>query len=558
VTLLIGRSGTVPVTWGVVYPVVLLPADAAGWTAERRRLVLLHELAHVERFDALTHAVSQLALALFWFNPLVLAAVRRLRTERERACDDLVLASGARPSAYADNLLDIVRSLQAPAPAAAALAMARKSEFEGRLLAILDPAVRRARTSRARTAAAVALVLAAAVPLAGARPTVAAARASASPAPELAAGRTWAGGRDAAGGAAVGIPAATGNPTRAVSESPHAGVVPPSAAGAPPQQQDEPERVEVRDRASSERTGSPPPRMSAPAPLATVAAAPATAAALGAARGARECTPRTGRHVSIHDDGDRVTTVIADRTHCLFVESAGRVEFTDDDTDVQRLAPRGHLTIEETRGVVTRRAELRERGGRIEREYSENDRELPAALGAARRRAELPAVIRESAIGAEARVTRIRRQRGVQGVLDEVGLTASDNAKRAYLERLVAGGSLTRDELSRTADVARRTLASDGDKAAVLRLVAEAGGRDPQVAAAVIDGASSIASDGDRRRVLQLASADPATSIEVLTLVASSAAGIASDGDKAAVLLGVAPRAGASQALRSAFFRAAR
>ena len=147
--------------WGIWRSSVLVPADADSWPAHRVRVVLLHELAHVKRRDCLTHLVAQLACAAYWFNPLVWMAARRLRTERERACDDLVLASGTRGSDYADQLLDIARVMQAgrfPAVfAGASLAMAQRSQLEGRLIAILDPSVPRRGLSRARAAAAAAI-----------------------------------------------------------------------------------------------------------------------------------------------------------------------------------------------------------------------------------------------------------------------------------------------------------------------------------------------------------------------------------------------------------------
>jgi beta-lactamase regulating signal transducer with metallopeptidase domain len=149
VTLLRGEHATVPMTWGVVRPVVLLPKEADGWSEERKTVVLAHELAHIRRWDALTQWIAHLAVAVHWYNPLVWAAARRLRQEREQACDDAVLALGARPAAYADHLLDIVRSLGASSGPTAALAMARRSQFEGRLLAILDAAVPRTGVGRA-------------------------------------------------------------------------------------------------------------------------------------------------------------------------------------------------------------------------------------------------------------------------------------------------------------------------------------------------------------------------------------------------------------------------
>jgi beta-lactamase regulating signal transducer with metallopeptidase domain len=170
VRLLREPAATVPMTWGIFHPVILLPGEADGWESERRRVVLAHELAHVRRWDALTQWVAHLALVVYWFNPLVWMAVRKLREEREHACDDAVLEIGTAPADYADHLLTIVRSLgSAPGPAHA-LAMARRSQFEGRLLAILDNAVRRNGVSRAAALATSAAALACLVPLAAMRP----------------------------------------------------------------------------------------------------------------------------------------------------------------------------------------------------------------------------------------------------------------------------------------------------------------------------------------------------------------------------------------------------
>jgi beta-lactamase regulating signal transducer with metallopeptidase domain len=176
VRLLREPGATVPMTWGIFRPVILLPREADGWDDERRRVVLAHELAHVRRWDALTQWIAHLALAVYWFNPLVWVAVRKLREEREHACDDAVLEIGTRPAAYADHLLDIVRSLgSSHGTTTAALAMARRSQFEGRLLAILDNAVRRNGVSRAAGLATAGAALACLVPLAAMRPAEAAA-----------------------------------------------------------------------------------------------------------------------------------------------------------------------------------------------------------------------------------------------------------------------------------------------------------------------------------------------------------------------------------------------
>jgi len=133
------EPGSMPMTAGPLSPAVFLPEDSRDWSGERRNLVLLHELAHVRRDDPALHLMGRIALTLYWWNPLAWLAWREFLKERERAADDLVLNSGARASDYASHLLDIARSMRTAALAgSAAIGMARKSQLEGRLMAILD------------------------------------------------------------------------------------------------------------------------------------------------------------------------------------------------------------------------------------------------------------------------------------------------------------------------------------------------------------------------------------------------------------------------------------
>ena len=159
--LLVSPRALAPMTWGLHRPVVLLPRDCHGWPEDLRRQVLLHELAHVRRRDCLTQFVAQCACLLHWFNPLVWLAGRRLRAERERACDDLVLGAGALPSSYANHLLQIAIHLGTRERAASAgLAMARGSSIFERLDAVLDARRCRRSPSRRAVATATGLILA--------------------------------------------------------------------------------------------------------------------------------------------------------------------------------------------------------------------------------------------------------------------------------------------------------------------------------------------------------------------------------------------------------------
>ena len=166
------EDAKMPFACGLLHPTIVLPAECDSWTLDRRRAVLLHELAHVRRRDLVGHTIGRFACALYWFHPLVWTAAKRLRSESERACDDLALNCGARASDYAEHLLDIVTGVRHHATPAVALAMARRKEFEGRMLAILDPELRRGAPSRRQTVglvgglAALSLVVGAAVPVA--------------------------------------------------------------------------------------------------------------------------------------------------------------------------------------------------------------------------------------------------------------------------------------------------------------------------------------------------------------------------------------------------------
>lgn len=164
------RAATMPMTWGILCPAIFLPSKAAGWTGERLSMVLLHELAHVRRADVATHLAARLALVLNWWNPLAWMAWREFLKERERAADDLVLHAGAQASEYAGHLLDVARGMQSQTALAwGAVAMARQSQLEDRLVAILDSKVKRHAHGRAAILIAALLAVAVAAPIAALR-----------------------------------------------------------------------------------------------------------------------------------------------------------------------------------------------------------------------------------------------------------------------------------------------------------------------------------------------------------------------------------------------------
>jgi len=90
---------------GSVWPVVLWPRGISDrLTDEEMASVFAHELCHVRRRDNVVSALVRVAETLFWFHPAVWLLGRRLQDERERACDEGVVA-GTSPQVYAEALV---------------------------------------------------------------------------------------------------------------------------------------------------------------------------------------------------------------------------------------------------------------------------------------------------------------------------------------------------------------------------------------------------------------------------------------------------------------------
>lgn len=160
------KTRVIPMAWGIFRPRVVLPCDVDSWSDERTRAVLLHELAHIKRRDCLTQWIAELARAMHWFNPLVWLAISRMRIERERACDDLVLGRGLTASTYADQLVHMTAeypSLRFQLPLAAA--MARSTGLEHRVRRILDTRLDRQRLTRLGLGMLIGLVVTVLLPL---------------------------------------------------------------------------------------------------------------------------------------------------------------------------------------------------------------------------------------------------------------------------------------------------------------------------------------------------------------------------------------------------------
>jgi hypothetical protein len=499
VTLLRSTGPAMPMTWGAWRPAVLLPAEADRWPAARCRDVLRHELAHVRRGDWAIQLVASLACALHWFNPLVWIAARALRTERERACDDQVLRAGTKPSDYAGHLLDIARALRTDA-ALAGLTLARPARLEGRLLDVLDAGRPRSGVTQRQLAAAACCAVALALPLGAAAP-------SAVEAAQLPA-RAAAALPDEA--PMVALAAVTG------------GRLTPGARAVTPVAGDGDDDGLLADTLP-------------------------------------ECVgeePRGRERHSVHvDDGVAVTTTVG-RCWLRFVAER-TVEFTDDFTDVARIASGGHVALETDNGDVLRRLEIHPRGDSLERRYTVNGAERPYDAEARRWVAgALTVMFRSSGIAAEERAAWILARQGPAGLLAELSELHGDYTRRRYAQYALARGGLDAAGQARLLQWAGRSIVSDYELAELL-ITAARGPLAPPVQMAFVAAAGTLESDYERGRVLSTALARADLDARGAAAVLETALGIESDYELAQLLIQWQRGRALDASLRPAFFRAA-
>jgi len=108
VTVCRSSAVTVPTAIGFFRPVILIP----DWvlqelSADELKVILLHEFAHLRRFDDWTNLAQKLVRSVFFFHPAVWWIEKRLSLEREMACDEVVLAETENPQAYAECLVSL-------------------------------------------------------------------------------------------------------------------------------------------------------------------------------------------------------------------------------------------------------------------------------------------------------------------------------------------------------------------------------------------------------------------------------------------------------------------
>ncbi|UCG87372.1 MAG: M56 family metallopeptidase, partial [Gemmatimonadota bacterium] len=525
VTLFESDLHSMPRTWGLK-PKVLLPSEAEDWSDQRLRAVLLHELAHVKRRDYLTQLLGHIAAAVHWFNPLAWYAVHRMRVERERACDDRVLNTGSKASDYAEQLLDIARSMKLNGfVSATSVAMARRSQLSNRLLDVLDATRRRTAVSP-RVAgtvwAAAALVV---LPVAGMAAADHSADYAADYADEV---------RREAADQGFAADEALGGSTSQVADA-----LPPGRTSQRPN-----DAAVLR-----------PSDFSAPRPSGSESA---RASIYALPQGCDWYRRNDNTSTSIQSDDDLLRIIITNDDCRLRIEAFGEIEFNEAETDVVYLSSDGLFEIEEWEGRTRRRLEIEagRNGGLRHRWFVDGD-EQPYDSAAQEWFADLlPLVFRRAGFNAEERAARILEREGVAGVLQEITYIPSDYVARKYFEVLLTQADLSERQLREIVQQAGRELDSDYELAELLIRVAESHPVDRAVQVAYVEAAGHIDSDYETRRVLDAVLDRPGLDQDVAQDILQLATDIDSDYELAELLIGMMQRHPIEETLTANFFEA--
>jgi beta-lactamase regulating signal transducer with metallopeptidase domain len=560
VSILQGEEGVMPMSWGVTRPVILLPADAERWHRTRLVSVLVHELAHVRRADCATQIAAEAILALHWPNPLAWVAARRLRLEREHACDDAVVAAGARPSQYAEELLSLA-GLQRPVAgnARAAVAMARPTHLTTRLRALLEDRAVRVLSRRAASV----IALAASVVLLG----------------------------------VAGVDAVPTSQSSARETAPARGVI--AVAGRAPAAQSA-ERAQRSELEAAQPIPSVPPSPAAeqlaetpPVPAEAVPAViheqhhrqlipPGITAFVSRFLPVRPLRAPTASSQQLScgmsNDGWRNTRIDSDdfdhrltwsRPGCeVDVRIEGNVEFTADFRDVARLAAGAFLRIEEQDGGSAflsgddspdRRIDVTAgAGGAPVYEYRVNGDVRPFdAAGRAWYEGMLLQVFRRAGLMAEERVASLLRSGGVGAVLQEIGVLTADHVFATYVQELLQQADLSESQAVQVVEDAAQRLDSDHYMSEVLQAVVARHLESNAVLAAFLDASRTVQSDHYRAGVLDIALRRTDLPPGHVAALLESASGIASDHYLAEVLRTMISRYALEPGVREGFLAAA-
>ncbi len=572
----------VPTVIGWLKPVILLPASAlSGLNPHQLEAILAHELAHIRRHDYLVNLMQTVVETLLFYHPAVWWLSRRIRAERENCCDDLAVNLCGDPFTYAQALADLegLRS-----PSRRFVMAANGGSLVQRVRRVLGAPSHAGRAPGwLAGSASVLVVLGMTVGAAGTDVFQAAQSTASTPPPSSQQPE-----RPNAATTQQQLRNEAREMTAAAQRMAHEAEMLRKSAAAAKALQDATYQATTPFLAGQTLEA----RASALTETARRMAADADSKFAAARAQDLFATTRpalsddASRAIAASDAARIATTPVLDRslagvTALAFASSQahgtytwsnngqklevrydGDVEFSDDDMDVKRLSPGGSLRIRDG-GMMTsllggRTVEFTADGsGNITRRFWIGSSERPFdPEGRKWLSSVLPRFIRQTGIGASARVARILKAKGPAGVLAEISLIEGSWAKRKYFTELLKTGSLDSAAVRQVLVQAGREIDSDFELASLL---SENAGRllvDDASGQAYFEAARSIESDFEMRRVFSAVVKQRTLSPALLASLLATSRNIESDFEEASLLIDVAKLQPLDNTTRPAFFTA--
>jgi beta-lactamase regulating signal transducer with metallopeptidase domain len=589
VTLLESRHVDVPTVIGWIRPVILLPMTAlSGLAPHQLEAILAHELAHIRRHDYLVNLLQTLVETLLFYHPAVWWLSRRIRVERENCCDDLAVSLCGDPFLYAQALADLEERRGGRPELALA---ATGGSLLQRVRRLLGAPTHEGRAPGWLAGSVSVLVMFGIVAGAVGTDAFQSPAATSPPSQEVAAGMhaleasakalaneirfTW----DAVVHGArrnarqVEVEQQAQALTAAVHRlQPHVAALQDHARATAAAAEAMERKARLYGQAAAAAAWLQDVTGQASTPIVAGQTLAAQAAAFKEAARSMAAEAETARPAiaappspvafSIERSGQTHATITSEHNgQKLEVRLDGDVEFTDDDADVKRLTPGGLLRIKDdgflssvlrgraiefsadANGNITRRFWV----GSSERPFEPEGRQWLAQV--------LPHFIRQTGIGAPARVARILKSRGPSGVLAEISLIEGSWAKRVYFSELLKtsiDAATTRQALVQ----AGREIDSDFELATLLIQASDRLLVDDATRQAYFDAARTIQSDFEMHRVYSAALKRGPVSPPLLASLLTASRDIDSDFEEATLLIEVAKLQPLDNTTRGPFFDA--
>ncbi|MGZ5436246.1 MAG: TonB family protein [Pyrinomonadaceae bacterium] len=141
VKILCSSSIPVPITLGVLRPVIILPQSLLNENDDNLLISAVgHELVHIARRDYLTNLIYECVYLPVWFHPAAWLIRRRIRQTRELCCDERVTSKLLRPDVYARSLVRMIGTSPLTPRMAAdnTIGIVESDDLEGRIMSLLN------------------------------------------------------------------------------------------------------------------------------------------------------------------------------------------------------------------------------------------------------------------------------------------------------------------------------------------------------------------------------------------------------------------------------------